>query len=141
MKKKEVLKKVWFAFSLFWIGGLTVKFILGKANILDTVWLALLYAALVVYAITVIIDNVLYYWSHRTIIVGLRYLKRIHKERYMLYLTGDREEAEKYSKEIKEFGEDIIKLAECFKNLENRKRSRKMQEIIDQTQKLMTTVC
>lgn len=140
MKNKEVLNKVWFAFSLFFIGCLTIKFICGKADILDTVWLVLLYAVLGVYAIIVIIDNVLYYWSHRTIILGLRHLKRIHKERYMLYLTGDREEAEKYSKEIKEIGEDIIKLAECFKNLENRKRSRKMQQIIDQTQKLMTTV-
>ena len=145
MTKKEVLRKVWSVLSYLWLFYTTVKFLLGKADIFSMIFLFMCYIALalnmissIISKIVKIVDSYTLYKSYKN---GLEYLKAVHKERYKLYFTGSKEKVEEYSAEIERYGTTLLDSGESAisNNLLNQKHSQKVQEILKQTKKLMTT--
>lgn len=73
---------------------------------------------------------------------ALEYLKVMHTVRYKLYFMGTKEEVEEYSAEIERCGTILLNICEnsISNNLLTKKHIKKVEEILNQTKNLMTTV-
>lgn len=146
MTKKEVLRKVWAVSSYLWLFYTTVKFLLGKADTFSMIFMFVCYIAIALNMVSSIILKIVKvvdsYELYKTYKNGLEYLKAVHKERYKLYFTGSKEKVEEYSAEIERYGTTLLESGESAisNNLLNKKHSKKVQEILEQTKNLMTTV-
>lgn len=146
MTKKEVLRKVWLVFSWLWLFYITVKFLLGKADTFSIVCMFVCYSLLTLNLILSIVLKIVKfigsYKLYKTYTNGLTYLKAVHKERYKLYFTGSKEKVEEYSAEIERYGTAMLEAGESAisNHLLSQKHTQKVQEILEQTKKLMTTV-
>ncbi len=144
MTEKEVIRKVCLVFGGIYFFHMSVKFVLDKADALEMILMATCDFVLGLYLITSIIGKIVnivnsynLYKSYRK---GLEYLEDLHKTRYKLYFTGSEEKVEEYSKEIESYGTTLLNAGKeaISKNLCNKKYSQKIQEILKQTEKLMT---
>ena len=145
MTKKEIARKVWCGFSWVWLIYITVKFFLGTASTSDIVCMVIcysLYGLILISEIALkIIQKVNDYKTYKSLVNGFEYLKAVHNARYKLYFTGDREKVEKYSAEIERYGNAILDFgkAAISSNLLSEKHIKSIEEIIRQTENLMTT--
>ncbi|MGN1301840.1 MAG: hypothetical protein ACI4U9_04905 [Clostridia bacterium] len=141
MKVKKVLRKVWSV--LYWIAvcDITLRFIMGKADVMCIIAVCITYAGFLLNGILSLVKIISTYKAHKVYKEGYDYLKAVHKARYKLYFSGDKEEIETYSKEIERYGNILISIGEDrMKDAKLSKKIRKeIQEIIDGTKKLMTT--
>ncbi len=74
---------------------------------------------------------------------GFKYLKFVHKERYKLYLIGSsKEKIERYSTELERCGTMMLDEGKYIisNNLLTKKNIKKIQEMMEQTKKMMTTI-
>ncbi len=146
MTKKEVLRKVWSVFFWLWLSLITAKFLLGKADTFSTVCMFLCYSVLalelILSIVLKIVKFIMSYILYKTYTDGLTYLKAVHKERYKLYFTESKEKVEEYSAEIERYGTAMLEAGEraISNNLLSQKYTQRVQEILEQTKKLMTTV-
>ena len=141
MKVKKVLRKVWSV--LYWIAvcDITLRFIMGKADVLCIIAVCITYAGFLLNGILSLINLIITYKAQKVYKEGYDYLKAVHKARYKLYFSGDKEEIEIYSKEIERYGNVLISIGEDRMKKEklSKKLRNEIQEIIDGTKKLMTT--
>lgn len=146
MTKKEVLRKVWAVIFYLWLFYITLQFLLGKVNIFSMILISVFYIAIALYLISIIIFKIVKivdsYQLNKTYKNGLEHLKALHKKRYKLYFTGDKEKVEEYSAEIESYGTTLLEsgASAISNNLLNQKYSQKLQEILEQTKNLMTSV-
>lgn len=141
MKVKKVLRKIWSV--LYWIAvcDITLRFIMGKADVLCTIAICITYFGFLMNGIAWLFKVITTYKTHKVYKEGYEYLKAVHKARYKLYFSGDKEEIEVYSEEIERYGSTLISIGENrLKDEKMNKRIRnEVQDIIDGTKKLMTT--
>lgn len=141
MTKKEISRKVWLVLSFGWFFYITIKFLMGKADIFSTICMFVCYSYLALILILNIVLKILQYKTYKFLVNEFEYLQAVHDARYKLYFTGDREKVEEYSAEIERFGNvllDVCKTA-ISSNLLSKKRIKNVEEIINQTKKLMIT--
>lgn len=70
---------------------------------------------------------------------AFNYLKSVHKRRYQLYFSDNKEELDTYSEEIQTYGKNVLNLGNyylAYKKI-SKKQVRMIQNIIDKTQELM----
>ena len=145
MTKKEIARKVWYGFSWVWLIYITVKFFLGIATTSNIVCMVIcysIYGLLLISEIALkIIQKVNDYKTYKSLVNGFEYLQAVHKARYKLYFTGDREKVEEYSAEIERYGNAMLDVgkAAISNKLLSKKHIESVEEIISQTEKLMTT--
>ena len=145
MTKKEVARKVWVVFSWVWLFKMTIEFLIGKADTFSTVCMFVCYSIcslnLLVIVVCKIIEKVANYKAYKQYEKGFKYLEAVHKARYKLYFTGTSEEVETYSKEIERYGNAMLNVGEYYvsNNTLSKIQTKKVQEILNQTRKLMTT--
>jgi len=141
MKVKKVLRKVWSV--LYWIAvcDITLWFIMGKADVLCIIAVCITYFGFLMNGIAWLGKIIATYKTHKVYKEGYDYLKAVHRARYKLYFSGNKEEIEVYSKEIERYGKALISIGE--NRLKDEEMSKKMrsevQKIIDGTKNLMTT--
>lgn len=115
---------------------------MGKADVLCIIAVCITYFGFLMNGIVWLVKVIASYKTHKIYKKGYDYLKAVHKARYKLYFSGDKVEIEVYSKEIERYGKMLISIGE--KRLKDEKLSKRMrsevQEIIDGTKKLMTTI-
>lgn len=114
---------------------------MGKADIFSTICMFVCYSYLALILILNIVLKILQYKTYKFLVNEFEYLQAVHDARYKLYFTGDREKVEEYSAEIERFGNvllDVCKTA-ISSNLLSKKRIKNVEEIINQTKKLMIT--
>lgn len=145
MKVKKTLEKV--GSALYWIavGYLTVRLLLGKANVLTEIVLVIAYFNLLLKGMDGILCLILKiqdYKLHKTYKKGFLYFKTMHKIRYKLYFSGDSDEIATYSKEIESMGKLLVSVGE--ERINDKKISKKIRkeliEMVDTTKKLMATI-
>lgn len=141
MTKKEIARKVWLAFSCVWLFYITVKFFLGKADTFSTICMFVCYSSLALTLILTIVLKINAYKTYKSLVNGFEYLQAVHKARYKLYFTEDREKVEKYSAEIDRYGYALLAVGRTVisDNLLSKKHIKNAKEILNQTEKLMTT--
>lgn len=146
MTKKEILRKTWTVLSYLYLFYITVKFLLGKADIFSMICMFICYFAISLNVISGIILKIVKvtkivncYRLYKTYKDGLEYLKAVHKERYKLYFTGSKEMVEEYSSEIERYGTILLNSIESVlsDHLLNKKYSQMVQEILEQTKNLI----
>ena len=74
---------------------------------------------------------------------NFEYLKNLHKNRYRLYFTEERnEKIEVYSNEIEEEGEYLIDIGKiCIENnILSRRQMANVKEMLEQTERMMKNV-
>ncbi len=146
MTNKEVLRRGCLVFGEVCFIYVSVKFALGKASTFETMLMATCDFVLVLNLITSIISKIVEivnsYSLYKSYRKRLEYLENLHKIRYKLYFTGSKEEVEEYSTKIENYGTILLKGGKeaISKKLLRKKHSQKVQEILKQTEKLMTTV-
>lgn len=145
MTKKEIIWKVWFVHSCLWIVCTTVKFFLGMADIVSTICMFVCYSVLALHLILNVTTKIKRkfneYILYKSLVNGLEYLKYVHKKRYKLYFTADREKIEEYSAEIDRYGNVLLNNGRTVisDKLVGKKHIQNVEEILNQTEKLMTT--
>lgn len=141
MTKKEIARKVWLAFSWVWFFYITVKFFLGKADTFYTICMFVWYSLWALDLITIIVSRIIYYKTYKALVNGFEYLKTLHKIRYKLYFTGDREEVEECSAEIDKYENILLDAGRTAisDNLLRKKHIKSVEEILNQIERLMTT--
>ena len=142
MTNKEVLRRGCLVFGEVCFIYVSVKFALGKASTFETMLMATCDFVLVLNLITSIISKIVEIVLYKSYRKRLEYLENLHKIRYKLYFTGSKEEVEEYSTKIENYGTILLKGGKeaISKKLLRKKHSQKVQEILKQTEKLMTTV-
>lgn len=144
MTKKEVLRKVWVVFSWLYLFYMTVKFLLGKADSFTSVCIFICWSIwalnLILSIVLKVMDKVNDYKTYKSLVKGLEYLQAVHKARYKLYFTGNKEEIEEYSTEIERYGRAMLDVGEhtISSNLLSKKHINNVTEILDQTKEMMT---
>ena len=145
MFKKKNLLIAWALYSYTLLFYDTIKFICGKADMMDMIYISLCYGILLLIAITKMITKTMIkiaqYRAFKSYKDKLKYLQAIHKMRYKLYFTGTRDEGRVYSEEIKNHGGDFIKAGEEAISLElfNKQKTEQLKEMLNQVKILMTT--
>ena len=145
MTKKQILRKVWVVFSWVWLFKVTVEFLLGKADTFSTVCMFVCYSIwslnLLVIVVCKVIEKVTNYKAYKQYEEGFKYLEAVHKARYKLYFTGTSKEVETYSEEIERYGNAMLNEGQnkVSNNKHSKTQTKKVQEILNQTRKLMTT--
>lgn len=141
MTKKEILWKVCLVFFCLYLFYMTAKFLLGKADTFTIVGISILSLDLIVLIIGKIMDKVNEYQTYKSLVEGLEYLQAVHKVRYKLYFIGDKEKIEEYSTEIERYGNAMLNVGKTAisSKLISKKHVKSVEEIINQTEKLMTT--
>lgn len=144
MTKKEILRKVWLVFSWLYLFYMTAKFLLGKTDSFTSVCLFICWSIwalnLILHIVSKIMDKVNDYKTYKSLVKGLEYLQAVHKERYKLYFTGDKEKIEEYSTEIEKYGRAMLDVGNCAisSNVLSKKHINNVKEILDQTKEMMT---
>lgn len=148
MTKKKILRKVWkvcFAYACGYLFYITIRFLIGKADIASTIVMFACYLILalclifcIVYKIT---QKVRQYSAYISLVVSFKYLQSLYKRRYKIYFAGDRKKVEEYSTEIERCGNSILEGCNIAisTNLLSKKHIPNAKEIINQTEKLLTT--
>ncbi len=144
MTKKEIARKV--GYGLYWVLliDITVKFFLGTATTLNIVCMVIcysMYGLMLIFEIALkIIQKVNDYKTYKLLVNGFEYLQAVHKARYKLYFTGDREKVEEYSAEIEKYGNAMLNVgkAAISRKTLSKKHNKSVEEIVSQTEKLMT---
>ena len=119
MTKKEILRKVLFVvINLFCILYVTANFLRGRANVFAIIGMVILYVGWILFFILHIIYRIGGYRLYKQYKENFEYLKNLHKNRYRLYFTEERnEKIEVYSNEIEEEGEYLIDIGKiCIEN-------------------------
>ena len=143
MKVKKILEKVWSALYWLILADFTIRFLLGKADIIVIIALGINYTLILFNFVLDLFLKLKQYEAHKIYKDGFEYLKDVHKARYKLYLqAGDKEKIEAYSKEIERYGNILLSIGQ--ERLEDQKLSNKIHKevngIVDETKKLMTTI-
>ncbi len=70
------------------------------------------------------------------------HLIKLHKERYKLYFSGDKEKIETYSEKIEFVGKKLLELGELLisNKLTSKNNKIKLKEMMKKTEKLMTEI-
>ena len=146
MTKKEVLRKVLLVFHCLWLSYITVKFLLGERDTSNIICMCICYSIwalnLILSVVTKILHIISSYKLYKKCKDGLEYLKAVHTARYKLYFMGTKEKVEEYSAEIDRYGTALLNICEdsISNNLLSKKHTQKVEEILNQTKNLMTTV-
>lgn len=141
MTKNKVLRKVLLVFSWLALFEMTIRFILGKADIFTIICLVICYSIWFLNLVLDIILKIQTYKMYKAYEDGFKYLKAVHKARYKLYFTGNKEDIETYSAEIERYGKAMLDVGEYYisnKKL-NKRQKKTIQEILNETKRLMTT--
>ena len=114
MTKKEIVRKGSLLISFVWLFYITIKFLMGKADTFSTICMFVLYSfwalKLILSIVVKITEKVKEYIRYESLVNAFEYLQAIHKERYKLYFTGDREIVEKYTDEIEFYGNALLEI-------------------------------
>lgn len=144
MTKKEVLRKVLGVFFWLYFLHLIAKLLLGKADFFTSACVFLCWSILALNLILIIVlkieIKVKVYKLYKFLVKGFEYLQAVHKVRYKLYFTGDKEKIEEYSTEIERCGRIILNVGEyeVSNNVFSKKQLNEVIEILDQTKEIMT---
>ena len=146
MKKNGIFRKILYLISCIWLGCITVKFILEGLDPISTTFMILSYIAIalpiILNIILIIWEKVIYYKAYERYIRSFKYLKILHKERYKLYFKSNNQDIESYTTIIEGLGKMIIDAGEFYisQNLFNEEKRNQVKIILEQTEKLLTTV-
>ena len=151
MTKKEVLRKVLGVFFWLYFFYLTAKLLPGKADYFTSACMFLCWSILALKLILLALNLILIivlkieikvkaYKLYKFLVKGFEYLQAVHKVRYKLYFTGDKEKIEEYSTEIERCGRIILNVGEyeVSNNLFSKKQVNEIIEILDQTKEIIT---
>ncbi len=147
--KKGIFRKfglgLCYIFSCIWLIYTSIKFLLGKVSIEETIGIMIcicVFGYLLMKTIFIKIENkYLDCKIYNNLMYLFKYLQNLHSMRYKLYFTGNRKEIEKYSILIEQYGNNILdvgNLAISEKWLTS-KQQEDIENILMQTKKLMTT--
>lgn len=139
MTKKEVLRTIWVVVSYGSFFGITVEFLLGKADTLTIILMIIGYAMIALCIILKIVNIVASYIVYRDYRKDLEYLKDLNKQRYKIYFTGNKERLEEYSAEIERYGRNILNSGESHISQTSltKKYSQKIQEILEEVEEII----
>lgn len=144
MTKKEILRKVLFVvINLFCILYVTANFLRGRANVFAIIGMVILYVGWILFFILHIIYRIGGYRLYKQYKENFEYFKNLHKNRYRLYFTEERnEKIEVYSNEIEEEGEYLIDIGKiCIENnILSRRQMANVKEMLEQTERMMKNV-
>ena len=133
-----------YIFSCIWLIYTSIKFLLGKASIEETIGIMICLCVLGYLLISIISIKIKNKYLdckiYKNLMYLFKYLQDLHSMRYKLYFTGSRKEVEKYSILIKQCGNNILdvgNLAISEKWLTS-KQQEDIENILMQTKKLMT---
>ena len=145
MKKKDIIFKLLYGLAWIFIIFITIIVFLGKAATRDIYIIVIFYilhGIMLLLRLAYEMAKLIYsYETDKFLSKALIYLKAIHKARYKLYFSEDKDLVEEYSVEIQRQGTAMINLGEdaILSNLLTKKHRNNIEEIIIQTKKLMTT--
>lgn len=132
-----------YIFSCIWLIYTSIKFLLGKASIEETIGIMICLCVLGYLLISIISIKIKNKYLdckiYKNLMYLFKYLQDLHFMRYKLYFTGNKKEIEKYSILIKQCGNNILdvgNLAISEKWL-NSKQQEDIENILMQTKKLM----
>jgi len=135
MTKKKVLRKILLVISWLVLAYLSIRFLLGD---LDTSYMVLLTICYVSLFLNIVVTIPIYF-KYKTFLDNYNYLKALHKARYKLYFSSDKEKIETYTQEIQHLGEALLSVGNHYiaSGIFSEKKTQKVQEIIDKTKELM----
>ena len=143
MKKKYIIFKLLYGLAWIFVIYITIIVFLGKVTTRDIILIVIFYTAHeLIQILSYEIKKVVYsYKIYILLAQALIYLKDIHKTRYKLYFSGDKDLVEAYSIEIQRQGKAMITRGNnaILSNHLTKKYRRNIEEIIIQTKKLMET--
>lgn len=144
MNKKFSLRDVLSVVIL--IGGMiyyTIAFFLGNLDSFSLAMLIFLYAMLGLFLFIMIclhiISKIVFRNLLKTYLEGFNYLKFVHKRRYQLYFSKNKEELDDCSTEIQTYGKKIVDLGNYYLTHKgiSKKQVDMIKTILDKTHELM----
>lgn len=141
MAKKNILQKVLLVIAWLVLLETTIRFILGKTDLFSNICLIIMYSTWGLNLILAITQKIYQYKNYKAYRKGFEYLSAVYKARYKLYFTGNKEDIETYSNEIKRYGNAMLNVGQYY--VENAKMTKKQRqtisEILTETKKMITT--
>ena len=122
MNIKQRLRIILYSYSVTTIVIYTIKLLCGKLSSIVKITLCICYGMIAFLLIYILI--------------------KLHKERYKLYFSGDKEKIETYSEKIEFVGKKLLELGELLisNKLTSKNNKIKLKEMMKKTKKLMTEV-
>lgn len=150
MNIKQRLRIILHSYSVTTIVIYTIKLLCGKLSSIVKITLCICYgmiAFLLIYILLIILKNEIrekiYINKACMKFEGVfNHLIKLHKERYKLYFSGDKEKIETYSEKIEFVGKKLLELGELLisNKLTSKNNKIKLKEMMKKTKKLMTEV-
>ena len=150
MNIKQRLRIILYSYSVTTIVIYTIKLLCGKLSSIGKITLCICYgmiAFLLIYILLIILKNEIrekiYINKACMKFEGVfNHLIKLHKERYKLYFSGDKEKIETYSEKIEFVGKKLLELGELLisNKLTSKNNKIKLIEMMKKTKKLMTEV-
>jgi hypothetical protein len=147
MKNKGRLQKVLLALSIFWLLYNTVRFFLGKTDTISNICLIVFYGVLaweiIMWLYGEIYEKIILYQAYKSYEEAFKYLTTIHNKRYKLYFsTKGQGNVDAYTAEIERYGNAILTSGKFWisNNLLSKSQTRRVEEILEETYRMMKTV-
>ena len=150
MNIKQRLRIILYSYSVTTIVIYTIKLLCGKLSSIGKITLCICYgmiAFLLIYSLLNILKNEIRDKIYINKVCMrfediFNYLIKLHKERYKLYFSGDKEKIETYSEGIEFVGKNLLALGELLisNKLTSKNNKIKLKEMMKETKKLMTEV-
>ena len=150
MNIKQRLRIILYSYSITTIVIYTIKLLCGKLSSIGKITLCICYgiiAFLLIYILLIILKNEIrekiYINKACMKFEGVfNHLIKLHKERYKLYFSGDKEKIETYSEKIEFVGKKLLELGELLisNKLTSKNNKIKLKEMMKKTEKLMTEI-